>query len=613
MMSKQVLARCCIRDIANSGKLLTACSRGSMQVQRREKTHKPIPEFGKTTFVYKNLPDREKNPEFEENEYLPRRITYWPPDLPQYKKAAKAPYPWDKIQKHITLEYVEEPVKPEWVDTPVYPEITDYVSGTITSVDKFKRRAWYDKIRSLPTVEEKMLECSDQTRKMSIRLQAWSYLYDTLHISQNITKTSIRKGLPEVYDGMTVPQEVKSRVVSGILDAVGHANELLNDIDHGRVKLPRKQATKEIEKEFCRGQNTVLDAINVALKACTPLAEHLLSGQVDINPDIQSWWYKGGLEYPSTDCKFTVYKAYFTESNTPMQFSDSCVLNIRTSDPLSPSQEWNESSCREVTYEPSKLNPYKAGYPMKFTRNASLAGYWYNQNDPCQFPFLSIYPRNVLRFREYVTQEYFDDEDIAVEGMGVLFNFAWLNSLAMYHGFTPYDELTYPFTTQSIVTDGRVWNFFVYQLNSHAFHSDLQFNRTNHLQNICWSSGPMKLYEDVNQDGSVNGVNEEVIDLLLKFMLRKPTPVAGTVKLRPYLGVDERTEETKKEHSHKLMRLFGQYLRFPEIRGSYQGQVIPWHRVYGHRNKHAPSTVHWRFEPRFTRENFKMDRTKFTV
>jgi small subunit ribosomal protein S30 len=613
-MSKQVMLQCRHHHaFASPGKLLSVNSHGSV-VQNRTKTNKPIPEFGKTTYVYKNLPDREKHPEFEENEYLPRRISYWPPDLGQYRKAQKFPFPWSKIQKFISLEPLKEEVKPEWLDKPQYPEITDYVAGDVKCKMMFERRKWYDKIRTIPTVEEKMLECSDHTRVEAIRLQAYSFLYNTLHITQNITKTSIRKGLPEIYNEMTVDPVLKSRVVNGVLDAVGHANLLLNDPDPGRMAYPRMQASVDVMKEFHFGQNSVLDAINVALKACTPLADHLLDSQVDINPNIESWWYLGGLELPSSKPKFSSNKYYFPESNTTFQFSDAGVLNIRTKDPLTPSQALNESSIREITYEPSKLSPYKAGYPMKWTRKSSLAGYWYNkETETHEFPFLSIYPRNVLTLREYQTQEMFDDEDVAVEGMGILYNFAWLNSLAMYHGFTPYDELTYPFTTQSVVTDGRIWNFFVYQLNSHAFHGDLQFNRCNHLQNICWSSGPMKLFEDVNSDGSVNGVNEEVIELLLKFLMRKPTPLSPEVQLKPYLGVDERSEEIKKKQAFRLMRLFGQKMSHHEHIATSLARVNPWHRIYGYYNKHAPSIAHWRKEPRYIKENFKLNRNKFTT
>jgi len=90
-------------------------------------------------------------------------------------------------------------------------------------------------------------------------------------------------------------------------------------------------------------------------------------------------------------------------------------------------------------------------------------------------------------------------------------SFAWLNAIAGAHGFTPYHELTYPFTTQTVVTDGQYWSFFVYQLNKHTFHSDLE---APNVENMCWTSGTMKLF-DKFEDGVFHGVRGEVLDNLI--------------------------------------------------------------------------------------------------
>lgn len=121
----------------------------------------------------------------------------------------------------------------------------------------------------------------------------------------------------------------------------------------------------------------------------------------------------------------------------------------------------------------------------------------------------------MLKLRHSVN-ETFTDEDEAVDGIGIMSSFAWLNAIAANHGFTPYQELTYPFTTQTVVTDGQTWNFFVYQLNRHSFHGDLA---PPSCDNVCWSSGPMKLYESFS-DGTFSGINDNVVDLLVKVSYR---------------------------------------------------------------------------------------------
>lgn len=206
----------------------------------------------------------------------------------------------------------------------------------------------------------------------------------------------------------------------------------------------------------------------------------------------------------------------------------------------------------------------------------------------------------------------FPDLEKCADGMAIMYNFSWLNSLASYHGFTPYDELTYPFTTQSIVTDGKTWNFYVYQLNSHSFHGDLQHDGlSNGLYNLCWSSGPMKLFEDVSNN-VVNGVNEKVIELLLKFVMREPQPVPESIQLRPYLGEDTRSPEDAEKGRALLLRSFRQLHPFQWTYHITRMRPRPWDFPYGHRNPEAPSIIHWRVPPR-DRQMFRLDTHKFTV
>ena len=99
--------------------------------------------------------------------------------------------------------------------------------------------------------------------------------------------------------------------------------------------------------------------------------------------------------------------------------------------------------------------------------------------------------------------------------------------------------MTYPLTTQTIVTDGRKMRFFAYQLNTlHLWKRD----DAHVLRNLCWASPEYQLYEGV-EDGQVVGLNQEVLRLLLKFFLNKP--VDRGVDLRPYLQ-----EEPAPRHKH---------------------------------------------------------------
>ena len=74
-------------------------------------------------------------------------------------------------------------------------------------------------------------------------------------------------------------------------------------------------------------------------------------------------------------------------------------------------------------------------------------------------------------------------------------------------------------------------------------------DEANPLRNVCWVTGPLKLYETI-EDGKVKGFDDAVLEHLLKFMCLKP--VDRGIDLRPNLvpeddkiGVAEYIERKK--------------------------------------------------------------------
>lgn len=91
--------------------------------------------------------------------------------------------------------------------------------------------------------------------------------------------------------------------------------------------------------------------------------------------------------------------------------------------------------------------------------------------------------------------------------------------------------MTYPLTNQMVITNGKWWTFCVYQLNTtlmHTWHND-----ENPRRNMCWISKPMKLFEKI-EDDQVHGLNEEVLEHLVKFYVNEPRERVG-VQMKPYL------------------------------------------------------------------------------
>ena len=572
----------------------------------RQRTTKPIPEVGKTTYVYKNLPD--PGSEFEENEFQPRRLSYWPPDIGQHRpRGRKRTYDFhDHIKEHITLIPPLPDMRPAFTETAEYPPLNDYLVSSVLSKEKQSRLQWYDHIRQLPTFVQKMLEITSVDRQHCLKIRAWSPIYNNLSQYQNMTRTNVIQALPDLYEQMDV-SDVMDIARSPILDAVTLSFSDSHLRERGRMRRSQFECLpKQLFPQVDRCEGLLLDLMDIAMKACAPHAPHLLRSQLDLNPEVQSFWYLRQMHLPNHSLKYRCPGNFLQHSNTAVQFQDLAVANIRCRDQLPATLAQDNGDVVTESFASTKRNPAQDGFLLKRARVTTHARFWPGTDD-FDFPFLSLYPLHGFAFREYLAGERLGDVNEAMTGMGLMFSFAWCNSLAFYHGFSPYDELTYPFTTQTVLTDGQTWNFFVYQLNTHAFHGDLPQPTKS---NICWTSGPKRLFEGV-EAGKLVGVDESVIELFLKFMLRKPV-AAQQALLRPHLGLDVRSEETVAENEMRLRRLFGQAVGLTEKYLYERAKTLPLDWIACERNPHAPPFIHYRRAPK-RQHLMRLDRHKLTI
>ncbi|KAL0192784.1 hypothetical protein M9458_011080, partial [Cirrhinus mrigala] len=80
-------------------------------------------------------------------------------------------------------------------------------------------------------------------------------------------------------------------------------------------------------------------------------------------------------------------------------------------------------------------------------------------------------------------------------------------------------DVSRPFVSQAVITDGQFFSFFCYQLNTLALSPRADGN--NSRKNLCWGTESMRLYERIT-DGDIVGLNDAVLKLLLQFLLNKP-------------------------------------------------------------------------------------------
>uniref|UniRef100_A0A915HNV1 Uncharacterized protein n=1 Tax=Romanomermis culicivorax TaxID=13658 RepID=A0A915HNV1_ROMCU len=204
--------------------------------------------------------------------------------------------------------------------------------------------------------------------------------------------------------------------------------------------------------------------------------------------------------------------------------------------------------------------------------------------DPSEFGHLMI---NSLK-NSFENIRFWDAEPEELpevfQSMAVSSCFSWLNGQAHYKGFTQYTDITYPFSTQAIFTDGRVWYFACYQLNTLdlLYNFDEQFKNdvenpvvrlddyTNRKQeafdlysasgktkmaNLCWYDGPYDFYQTFDQkSGQFSDLNDHVLEKCLKFFKLAPKVREDAPILKPFLKVLEVVDKSDEELILKNMQ-----------------------------------------------------------
>ena len=106
-------------------------------------------------------------------------------------------------------------------------------------------------------------------------------------------------------------------------------------------------------------------------------------------------------------------------------------------------------------------------------------------------------------------------------------------------GFNIYHDVTYPITTQTVITDGKLIQFFAYQLNTMHMWQSREANPRN---NLVWVGKRRQMFEHI-EDGKIVGFNDEAFVDLLRFVTMET--VDRGYDLQPYV-LDEYSPAKKR-------------------------------------------------------------------
>uniref|UniRef100_A0A3Q1M6Z3 Mitochondrial ribosomal protein S30 n=1 Tax=Bos taurus TaxID=9913 RepID=A0A3Q1M6Z3_BOVIN len=124
-----------------------------------------------------------------------------------------------------------------------------------------------------------------------------------------------------------------------------------------------------------------------------------------------------------------------------------------------------------------------------------------------------------LKRERLLKQNCADQIEVIFRANAIASLFAWTGAQAMYQGFWSEADVTRPFVSQGVITDGKYFSFFCYQLNTLALTA--QADQNNPRKNICWGTQSMPLYETI-EDNDVKGFNDDVLLQLVHFLLNRP-------------------------------------------------------------------------------------------
>ncbi|NXK00207.1 RT30 protein, partial [Corythaixoides concolor] len=241
------------------------------------------------------------------------------------------------------------------------------------------------------------------------------------------------------------------------------------------------------------------------LSARNPL---LAASSLDLKPEVNYYWHHGEEVVVHGHRKGRVDPVRF-------QIDDNPHLQIRVPKQL-PEIVPLESDLGDVPvidHKPSKLPLFKKQYENKVFIGSKVA-------DPCCYGHTQFHliPDKLKRER-FIRANLEDQIEVVYRANGIASLFAWTAAQAMYQGFWNEADVTRPFVSQAVVTDGKYFAFFSYQLNTLAL--TVETIQNNPRKNICWGTDSKPLY-DVVEGGSVKGFNDEVLFQLVRFLLNRP-------------------------------------------------------------------------------------------
>ncbi|XP_042344117.1 39S ribosomal protein S30, mitochondrial [Plectropomus leopardus] len=406
------------------------------------------------------------------------------------------------------------------VKVPAYPPIVPSLTAKSKSARARQAQEQVRKIRGSPLQEKISLITRIQRKKFVVYPQTFARNADRWY--QHLTKTAYIPGLPEKFTPAperipggeeaeeSSPAAAAQTSVPGVDDeGFSEIRSLVTRVilmEHWHLKKRRPYVYRQQEQTVGPFLRSLVTELSHSLVKYNPL---LRLSSLDIDPQVNFYWRRGQRNIP---------KGHRRGHQEPIRFQidDHPHSQIRITQQLPQFAPLEASYAAEVpviTQCPNLMPLFRRQYDNHIFTGAKLP-------DPACYGHTQFHMVPDRYHRDRMAQRQQSDQvEVFLRANGLASLFAWTGAQAMYQGFWNHEDVTRPFVSQAVITDGHFFSFFCYQLNTVALSVETDAN--NPRKNLLWGTESLRLYESV-QDGEVVGLNDGVIRLLVQFLMNQP-------------------------------------------------------------------------------------------
>ncbi|XP_019387577.1 PREDICTED: 28S ribosomal protein S30, mitochondrial [Crocodylus porosus] len=381
---------------------------------------------------------------------------------------------------------------------PWYPPVVASLTAKSKAAQRRRQELFHQLLEEAGSIEKKLqLYEQRQRRKFVVYPQTFALRADRSY--QSFTKTAFVPGLPPAS---RAPVDLDLGALRSLA-----CDALLQEYFYLRRPFAWSLNPPQPLHEAFLTQ--LLTSLSGQLVARNPL---LAASTLDFQPQVNFYWMRG---------EEVVRHGHRSGRVDPVRFQidDKPLLQIRVPKQLPKFVPLDDLVAEEIpviNHTPDKLPMFKRQYENKVFIGSKVA-------DPCRYGHTQFHliPERLKR-KKLIQKNLAHHIEVVYRANGIASLFAWTAAQAMYQGFWSEADVTHPFVSQAVVTDGQYFAFFCYQLNTLAL--TVEADKNNPRKNICWGTDSKPLYEAV-EENNIKGFNDEVLLQLIQFLLNRPEDV----------------------------------------------------------------------------------------